>query len=205
MGSKTLVVRYLPSGEESHTQKVLDSFMRGVKGDIEILDLEIHHPPVFDGQSLAAYRARNYGGATLDGKQAESVSPFDALVRQFKAADVIVFAFPMHNFSMPGVVKTYFDAVMLHGETFKYGEHGPAGLMGAKKALVIAASGGFYPSGSPMNNIDTLAKIELGFMGFGAQEYIYAGGQLGKPEVAMQQLAQAEEEARKLASSWYLN
>lgn len=201
---KTLVVSYLPSGDGSSTKKVLDRFLGETKAsDIIKIDLEKVYPPVFDRQSLAAYRARNFGGQTLAPEQAQSLKPFDDLVSQLKTADVVVWAFPMHNFSLPGIVKTYFDAVMIHGETFRYGEKGPEGLMKDKKALVISASGGHYPEGAPMNNIDTLAKIELNWMGFGTQEYVYAGAQLHSPEEAARALEEAQKRVEELARHWY--
>lgn len=203
MSKKTLVVSYLPSGEASSTKQVLDSFVKAVGGEVTHIDLEEKQPPVFNKKSLAAYRARNYGGQVLDAEQVKYVKPFDDLVSQLKAADIVVLAFPMHNFSLPGVVKSYFDAVMIHGETFQYGPTGPEGLLKDKKALVISATGGLYPSGAPMNNIDTLAKIELNFMGFGTQEYVYAGGQLAGPELATQNVAEAQTKVAELAKSWY--
>ena len=203
MSKKTLVVSYLPSGEASSTKKVLDHFVKSAGGTVTHLDLEEKHPPVFTKKSLAAYRARNYGGQVLDADQAKDIKPFDDLVSQLKAADVLVLAFPMHNFSLPGVVKSYLDAVMFHGETFQYGPTGPEGLLKDKTALVISATGGMYPSGAPMNNIDTLAKIELNFMGFGTQEYVYAGAQLAGPEAAAQNLTEAQTKVSELAKNWY--
>lgn len=199
---KTLVVSYLPSGAASATKQVLDHFVSTIGGQVERLDLETKHPPIFDQTSLAAYRARNYGGQKLEGALAESIKPFDALVSQIKAADNVVFAFPMHNFSLPGVVKTYFDAIMIHGETFVYGANGQEGLLKTKRALVVAATGGAYPEGAPMNNIDTLAKIELNFMGFGVQEYVYAGGQLAGPDAAAQGVAAAKARVEAIAKAW---
>ena len=60
-------------------------------------------------------------GMQLSTEEAATLAANDALVAQFKSADVVVFVHPMHNFGLPGVVKLYMDAVELNGETFKLG------------------------------------------------------------------------------------
>lgn len=64
------------------------------------------------------------------------------LVEELKAADVLVITAPIYNFSIPASLKAYFDLVARAGETFKYTESGPEGLLGGKKAYVVVSSGG---------------------------------------------------------------
>ena len=42
----------------------------------------------------------------------------DRMTTQLKSANIIVVAFPMYNFSMPAIVKAWFDSVMQRGVTF---------------------------------------------------------------------------------------
>ncbi len=201
---KTLIVKYLPSGEHSNTKRLLDLFMKGL-GDrpYETIDLIKQPMPVFNEASLAAYTKRNYIGQPLTEKEQQSLVEHDRLVKQFKAADVIVMAYPMYNFGMPGIAKSYFDAVMLNGETFKMGEK----LMVGKKALTLFTSGGLYPqthASLEYPHWDTLTlnvKINFGFMGFDEAEVI--GTSLRDPNAADGRLVEADGKIRALISEWY--
>ncbi len=59
---------------------------------------------------MTAYQLRGFMGKTLDGAHAEAIKPFDVLIDEISSVDNVVFAFPTHNWSEPGVVKTYIDA-----------------------------------------------------------------------------------------------
>ena len=49
----------------------------------------------------------------------------DRMTTQLKSADIIVIAFPMYNFSMPAIIKTWFDFVIQKGVTFGNETDGP--------------------------------------------------------------------------------
>ncbi len=104
---KTLLVTYLPRGEQSYTKKLVDVFLQGVKGaGLETLDLLKCMPDVFGKESLEAYTQRNYMGQKLDALHAKAISKMDSMAAQFKTAEIVVLASPMPNFSLPGVVNT---------------------------------------------------------------------------------------------------
>lgn len=73
-----------------------------------------------------------------------------AVLAKFKAADKIVLAAPMWNYSLPGFVKEYIDCFFVAGETFKYldqpDENGSIvkGLAAGKKMLFIQSMGGVH-------------------------------------------------------------
>jgi putative NADPH-quinone reductase len=67
-------------------------------------------------------------------------SDVDKLIAQLKSADILVMAYPMHNFGTPAAVKAYLDAVIFKGETFEMGKK----LMSGKKALTFFTAGGIY-------------------------------------------------------------
>jgi FMN-dependent NADH-azoreductase len=211
MKTKTLVISYLPAADRSNTKQVLDAFLANLENtDTEHIDLLNNPPPFFTPASLAAYGIRNYGGAQLSEDLQEAIAPMDKLVKQFKSADVVVMAYPMHNFGMPGIIKTYFDAVMQHGELFQYGPNGPEGLMKGKKALTIFASGGVYTQGQATieypswDTLTVLARIEFTFMGFSEIEIVGAQGVLnpapGAKEAAIEE---AKAKVKTLAEKWY--
>lgn len=71
----------------------------------------------------------------------------DTLVSELEAADTIVLAAPMYNFSIPSTLKAWVDHVARAGRTFRYTGAGPDGLLKGKKAYVVTARGGVYSEG----------------------------------------------------------
>ena len=69
------------------------------------------------------------------------------------AADVVVFAFPLWNLTIPAKLQTFVDYVYQAGYAFKYIENGQmVSLMTEKKAILLSARGGVYstPEAAPM-------------------------------------------------------
>ncbi|WP_142846713.1 FMN-dependent NADH-azoreductase [Telmatospirillum sp. J64-1] len=79
----------------------------------------------------------------------------DTLIAELRAADTIILGAPMYNFSVPTTLRAWFDYVLRAGETFRYTEEGPKGLLESKRVIVIESRGGLYsegrvPSGSSL-------------------------------------------------------
>jgi len=66
----------------------------------------------------------------------------DNLVDELQAADSIIIAAPIYNFSVPASLKAWIDQILRVGLTFNYSSEGPVGLLENKKAYIIIASGG---------------------------------------------------------------
>ncbi len=205
MANKTLVISYLPGGESSNTQKLLYHFLSEVKtAGIEKLDLCVNAPDFFTHESLMVYYERNYGGQKVDPEREAAIAKMDKMTAQFKSADVVVMAFPMHNFGMPGIVKTYFDSVMQKGETWTITPEGYRGMMGGKKALVLTSSGGTYEGPrAAYDTLSSLAKIEFNFMGFSEVEIISAAGINMNPEKAGEIVDNANKKVGEIVKKWY--
>lgn len=108
-------------------------------------------------------------------EQKAVVAYSDALIKELKEADVIVLGLPMYNLGVPSNLKAYFDHIARAGETFKYTESGPAGLVTGKKAYVVATRGGNY-QGAPYDTQTDYIKVFLGFIGITDMEFVYAEG-----------------------------
>jgi FMN-dependent NADH-azoreductase len=104
------------------------------------------------------------------------------LVSEVLEADEIILATPMYNFSVPAALKAWIDHVVRAGKTFRYKADGtPEGLLAGtgKKVLVIIASGGSYPEGSPMAALNyeiPYLRFILAYMGLTDVRFIHAGG-----------------------------
>jgi FMN-dependent NADH-azoreductase len=201
---KTLLVTYLPRGENSHTKKLADAFSKETKGAVETLDLLQDTPDFFGRVNLESYIHRNYLGEKLDATHQKAIAKMDRMTAQFKAADIVVMAAPMHNFSLPAPIKAYFDSVMQKGATWDIRDGKYVGLMTGKKALILLASGGIYEG--PMASWEhavSLAKVEFQFMGFSDIRDVTAAGINAGKRKPEEIVAEAQEKVRAIAQEWY--
>src|SRR4051794_16892174 len=65
------------------------------------------------------FQAFNTPADARTAEQKAAVAYSDALIDELKSADVIVFAVPTYNFSIPSVLRAYFDHVARAGVTFQ--------------------------------------------------------------------------------------
>ncbi|BCH22063.1 FMN-dependent NADH-azoreductase [Mesorhizobium sp. L-8-10] len=79
--------------------------------------------------------------------QAELVAVSDSVVDELLAADHVILAMGMVNFSIPSTLKSWIDHISRAGRTFRYDANGPEGLVKGKKVYVVIASGGVYSEG----------------------------------------------------------
>ncbi|UZE21267.1 FMN-dependent NADH-azoreductase [Pseudomonas sp. B21-056] len=73
-----------------------------------------------------------------------------ATMAEFLAADAVVIAAPMYNFTIPTQLKAWIDRIAVAGQTFRYTEAGYEGLCGGKKLVIVSTAGGLHagkPSG----------------------------------------------------------
>jgi FMN-dependent NADH-azoreductase len=122
---KTLIVKYIPRNEQSTTKKLLDVFKEEIgTSDVEELDLVNDVPDMLLDNNLLAHINRNILGQKLSPDEEKLLSKMDRMATQLKSADIVVVAFPMYNFSMPAIVKAWFDSVIQRGVTFGQGYDG---------------------------------------------------------------------------------
>ena len=120
-------------------------------------------------------------------RQKSLVTLSDTLIAEMEAADAIVLAVPMYNFSIPSTLKAWIDHVARAGRTFRYAEAGPVRLLKGKKVFVVTARGGVYSDGGPAGALDFqepyLREI-LGFMGIDDVTFVHLEGLKISAEVA---------------------
>ena len=98
------------------------------------------------------------------------------LVAELFAADQILIATPMYNFSLPAALTAWVDHIVRAGRTFNARYEG---LITGKKVFVLVASAGSYEPGSHaegMNFFTAYMKFILGFVGLSDSTIHFAGG-----------------------------
>lgn len=111
---------------------------------------------------------------------------------EFLAADAVVIAAPMYNFSIPTQLKAWIDRIAVAGQTFRYTEAGPEGLCGNKKVVVVSTSGGLHVGQATGVGHEDYLKVMLGFIGITDLEFVRAHGLAYGEEVRSKALSDAQ-------------
>lgn len=116
--------------------------------------------------------------------QRRRLAQSDALVDELLAADMVVIAAPMINFTIPSNLKTWIDHVARAGRTFSYSEKGPQGLVTDKQVILVVARGGVYSDKPAFDFQVPYLKNVLAFLGMTDVEVLDVEGTAFGPEVA---------------------
>ena len=138
--------------------------------DVIVRDLAADPVPHLTAERFQSFLAKPESRTAA---QREVARFSDALIDELRAADTIVIGLPMYNFGLPSTLKAYFDHVARAGETFRYTETGPVGLLTGKRAIVFATRGGLY-AGTPLDTQTPYLKTFLGFLGITDVDFVYA-------------------------------
>jgi FMN-dependent NADH-azoreductase len=126
--------------------------------------------------------------------QQATVAEIDALIEEVEAADTIVIAAPMYNFTISSTLKAWIDHITRAGRTFRYTADGPEGLLKNKRVFVVTGRGGVYTGDSPMKSYDfqePYLRTILGFLGLDDVTFIHVEGQQISADAAAQGLSHA--------------
>ncbi|MGE8189734.1 FMN-dependent NADH-azoreductase [Pseudomonas sp. NPDC086278] len=99
-----------------------------------------------------------------------------ATLAEFLAADAVVIAAPMYNFTIPTQLKAWIDRIAVAGQTFRYTEAGPEGLCGGKKVVIVSTSGGIHAGQASGVAHEEYLKLLFGFIGITDIEFVRAEG-----------------------------
>lgn len=118
--------------------------------EVNLFNVEL---PYFGNTTLSGLYKLSQGLETSpEEKKAADIANF--YLEQFMAADKIIFAFPLWNYTVPGPLVTYISYIMQAGKTFKYTSEGPIGLAADKKVALLTARGGDY-------SLEFMASMEM--------------------------------------------
>lgn len=145
--------------------------------------IELHEAPSKDEQRL------------LDAKQ----KAMDLVTE----ADVIAFAFPLWNLTIPAKLQTFIDYIFSAGFTFSYDEDGNMiQLMPEKKIILLNARGGIYstPETSPMEMaVNYMRATFNGVFGMEIIDEVIIEGHNAAPDKAEQIINDGLEQVKAVA------
>ena len=107
------------------------------RGPIEVIRRNFAKQPVphLDEVTFAAF---NTPVDERSAAQQELVDLSDSLIAEIRRADVIVLGLPMYNFGLPSSLKAYFDQIARAGQTFRYTDKGPVGMLEDRPVYILA-------------------------------------------------------------------
>jgi FMN-dependent NADH-azoreductase len=175
-----------PRGSASYSNRVaaraLDELRtRDPGASVTTRDLARDPLPHIDEDFVAATRSAE--GPQTETQRAQ-LALSNTLVDELLAADVVVIATPMINFTIPSNLKTWVDYVARAGRTFSYSEAGPKGLVTGKQVILVAARGGVYAGNPALDFQVPYLKGVLAFLGMTDVEVLEVEGTAYGPEIA---------------------
>jgi len=197
-----LLIQSSPRGLESYSQKVARSIVsdleeRYLDAKVVVRDLA-QNPPPHVGEAFVG--GISTGPEQRTPEQTKALALSDVLIDELLAADVIVFAVPMHNFGLPSTLKAWIDHVVRVGRTVAYSsQKGPEGMLNGKRAILVLASGGVYSDGpaKPLDFQEPYLRAILGFIGLTDVDVVRVEGiarsEIGPEKAVASAMAQSKE------------
>ncbi len=193
--SRVLALKSSILGDYSQSNKLVEDFIKNVDQDkLTVRDLAANPLPVLDFAVATALRATE----DLSQEQQVVVDLSDTLIEEVKAADTLVIAAPMYNFTIPTQLKNWIDLIARAGVTFKYTENGVQGLIEGKKAIVVTTRGSIHKD-SPTDNVTPYLRTVLGFVGITDVEFVYAEALNMGEDAASKGISEAQSQLAAMA------
>jgi len=179
--------------EASNSRTLTQYLVEQLDGPVEERDLAREILPVISAADLIDLHA------SADNEREslqQHLALSNTLISELMAADELVIGLPIYNFGVPSVLKQWIDYICRAGITFKYGENGPVGLTGIKRAFIVTSSGG-VSIGSKMDFASGHVEQICRFIGAEEVIHIDASGSKGAPELI---ISKGKEQIDKLLS-----
>lgn len=192
--SRVLALKSSILGDYSQSTKLVEEFIKNVDQDkLTVRDLAANPLPVLDFSVATALRATE----NLSQDQQSIVDLSNTLIEEIKAADTLVIAAPMYNFTIPTQLKNWIDLIARAGVTFTYTENGVKGLIEGKKAIVVTTRGGIHKDAAT-DSMTPYLRTVLGFVGITDVEFVYAEALNMGEDAAAKGISEAQNQLAEL-------
>lgn len=190
---------------EGISSKMHEVFMneltKGKDLNIQTFDVFEEDMPYF-GQDFFNAMGKSAQAEPLNDIEQRILTAANKAMDAFMDADVVVFAFPLWNKTIPAPLQTFIDYIYRAGVTFAYSENGPVGLVPDKKVIILNARGGVYstPEMAPMEMSVNYVRLIMNFFGIMDIEEVIIEGHNQFPDRAQQIIADGMEDVKTVAT-----
>jgi len=193
---------------EGISSKMYEAFMKKIKGtdhlSIKVYDVFEEDMPYFGQDFFSAVHKKQNGLELSDIEQRILVAKQKAM-DVLEEAEVIVFAFPLWNFTIPAKLKTFVDYVATAGFSLKYSPEGKLiQLMTDKKIILLNARGGIYSTSerAPIEMAVTYMKNTFnGMFGMEIMEEVIIEGHNAMPDKSEEIIEEGLRKVSKIADN----
>lgn len=157
------------------------------------------------GQELFNAFGKLQMGEELVESEAASVSAQQKSQAALTEADVVVFAFPLWNLTIPSALQAFIDYTLQSGFTFKYNEKGEKEfLMADKKVVLLNARGGYYtiPEVNAMEmSVNYMRVVMQNLFGMTIIDEVIIEGHAQEPDKAEAIISEGLKKVKMVAAS----
>jgi FMN-dependent NADH-azoreductase len=132
--------RSLSRAAGEHVVQRLKLKMRQPELTVLRRDLVAEAPPFVDE---AFTEAMYVPTAQQDEMQRKAMAASETMIAELEESGALVISTPMHNFTVPAVLKAWIDQVLRFDRTFRRTAQGKVGLLADRPTHVVVATGGF--------------------------------------------------------------
>ncbi|HLR10044.1 MAG TPA: FMN-dependent NADH-azoreductase [Sporosarcina sp.] len=188
---------------EGISSKMYETFMENIEGaNVTTFDVFAEDMPYF-GQDLFNAFGKVQSGEEMTDVESRILAAKQKAMDALTAADIVVFAFPLWNLTIPAKLQTFIDYVYQAGFAFKYDENGQlVSLMTDKKAVILNARGGLYsaPEMAPMEmSVNYIKNVMGGIFGMEIIDEVVIEGHNAMPDKAADIIAEGLEQVKEVA------
>ncbi|MCQ6279956.1 FMN-dependent NADH-azoreductase [Bacillus sp. EB600] len=192
---------------EAVSSKMYETFMAELEGkDVNVTTYDVFEEdtPYF-GQDIFNAFGKVQNGGELTELESRLLAAKQKAMDAITAADVIVFAFPLWNLTIPAKLQTFVDYVYAAGFAFNYDAEGHmVQLMTDKKAIFLSARGGVYssPEAAPMEMaVNYMRNVFGGVFGMQIIDEVIIEGHAAAPDQAQEIIAAGMEKVKAAAQN----
>lgn len=187
--------------------KMYEVFMQQIDGKpnvhVTTFDVFKEDMPYF-GQAFFDVFSKMQKNEELTAEDQRLLNAQQKAQQAIKGADVVVFAFPLWNLTIPATLHTFFDYTYVVNFAFKYSSEGQLiSLLTDKKAVILNARGGIYstPETSPMEMSANYVRNVVGSV-FGMEliDEVIIEGHNAHPDKADEIKAKGFERVKEVAN-----
>ncbi|NMD71004.1 FMN-dependent NADH-azoreductase [Bacillus sp. DNRA2] len=178
---------------EGVSSRMYETFMETINKakslDVTTFDVFAEDMPYL-GQDLFTAMGKQQSGGELTDIEQRILTAKQKAMDAFSAANIVVFAFPLWNLTIPAKLQTFIDYVYAAGFAFKYDAQGNLiSLMKDKKAIFLNARGGIYssPESAPLEMaVNYMRNVFGGVFGMEIIDEVIIEGHNAMPDKAQE-------------------
>lgn len=189
---------------EGVSSKMYDVFMDNVGSDVNVKTFDVFKEDMpYFGQDFFDAMQKSAQAEELNDIEQRILTAANKAMDAFLDADVVVFAFPLWNKTIPAPLQTFIDYIYRAGVTFKYTEEGPQGLVPEKKVIILNARGGVYstPEMAPSEMSVNYVRMIMNFFGIEDIEEVIIEGHNMYPDKAQEIIEDGMKRVEEMAQS----